>query len=413
MELKMKGFFNVQTPQQLLQKLSRFKPVASEEVPLEESLHRVLAADVASFVNLPEYPRSTVDGFALKAKDTYGASEKNPAILQVVGDIPMGKVSDIAIKDGEAVKIATGGMVPQGADAVEMVEYTEWVDSNTVHVFKTVSPLENVIETGEDIQQGELVLRRGSLIRPQEIGLLAGIGKVDVRIFLRPKVGIISSGDEIIPIEKDPRPGEIRDMNRYTIASMVRESRGTPIFLGIAKDRFDDLQKMIERGFKETDMVVITGGSSVGTLDLTGEVLRSFSRTEILGHGLSIRPGKPTLLADVDGKPFLGLPGHPVSAMVIFYLFGKTLLKILSGLSDETGAGISLKARAARNIPSVAGREDYVRVKLENRDGTLWAHPVFGKSGAITNLVHANGLIKIGMDDEGLEEGEEAEVLLI
>jgi molybdopterin molybdotransferase len=409
----MKGFFRVQTPQQLLQKLSRFKPLSSEEIPLEESLQRVLAEDVTSSVNLPEFPRSTVDGFALKAKDTYGASEKNPAILQVVGDVPMGRVSDITLKDGEAVKIATGGMVPIGADAVEMVEYTEWVDSNTLHAFKTLSPLENVIEAGEDIKEGEVVLRRGSLIRPQEIGLLAGLGRVRVRVFLRPKVGIISSGDEIIPVEENPNPGEIRDINRYTIASMVRESRGTPIFLGIAKDRFDDLKEMIERGLTETDMVVITGGSSVGTLDLTGEVLQSFSRTEILGHGLSIRPGKPTLLADIDGKPFLGLPGHPVSAMVIFYLFGKTLLKILSGLSDQADAGMPLKAKAARNIPSVAGREDYVRVKLENRNGTLWAHPVFGKSGSISNLVNADGLMKIGMDDEGLEEGEEGEVILI
>ena len=412
-ELSMKGFFRVQTPQQLLQKLNRFKPLPSEEVPLEESLHRVLAEDVTSLINLPEFPRSTVDGFALKAKDTYGASEKNPAILQVIGDIPMGKISDITLKDGEAVKIATGGMVPKGADAVEMVEYTEGVDAHTLHAFKTLSPLENVIQAGEDIKEGEVVLRKGCFIRPQEMGLLAAIGRISVRIFLRPRVGIISSGDEIIPIEKDPNPGEVRDINRYTIVSMVREYGGIPLFLGIAKDRFDDLKDKIEIGQKETDMVVITGGSSVGTLDLTGEVLQSFSRTEILGHGISIRPGKPTLLADIDGKPFLGLPGHPVSAMVIFHLFGKTILKILSGVSDGTGPGMSLKARAARNIPSVAGREDYVRVKLEKRGGAFWAHPVFGKSGAISNLVNADGLIKIAMEDEGLEEGEEAEVILI
>jgi molybdopterin molybdotransferase len=195
---------------------------------------------------------------------------------------------------------------------------------------------------------------------------------------------------------------------------MVKEAGGIPLFLGIVKDRFNDLKERIELGLRESDMVVITGGSSVGSLDLTEEVLQIFPGTEILGHGVSIRPGKPTLLADIHGKPFLGLPGHPVSAMVIFHFFGKPILKILSGLSREIiWHQIKLRAKASRNIPSVPGREDYVRVKLEEREGTLWAHPIFGKSGAISNLVKANGLIRIGINEEGLEEGEEAEVILI
>lgn len=409
----MKGFFKVQTPDQLLQKIGRFRPLASEEVSLEESLHRVLAVDVVSPTNLPEFSRSTVDGFALKAKDTYGASEKNPALLKVVGEIAMGRASTVLLKDGEAAKIATGGMIPDGADAVVMVEYTEGVDPHTIHVFKALSPLENVIQAGEDIKAGEVVLRRGRLLRPREIGILAGIGRTYLRVFLKPKIGLISSGDEIIPVDQKPSSGEVRDINRHTITSMVRESGGIPFFLGVAKDRFDDLKEKIDLGLKETDMVVITGGSSVGTHDLVGEVLSSFPKTEILGHGISIRPGKPTLLADVNGKPFLGLPGHPVSAIVIFHLFGKPILKTLSGLSDELEPRIKLKAKAGRNIPSVAGREDYVRVSLEERDGRLWAYPVFGKSGAIAHLASADGLLKIESDDEGLEEGEEAEVILI
>jgi molybdopterin molybdotransferase len=410
----MKEFFKVQTPEQLYKKIDRFKPLSSEKIGIEESLHRVLSEDIPSPINLPEFPRSTVDGFALKAKDTYGTSEKNPAILRMIGEIPMGQVSDIEVKDGEAVKVATGGMVPKGADAVEMLEYTEWVDSHTLHAFKPIPPLENVIQVGEDVKAGEVVLHRGHLIRPQDIGLMAGIGKTEVHVFLRPKVAVISSGDEIVPIENVPKPGEIRDINRYTIVSMVEEIGGIPFFLGIAKDRFDDLEEKIELGLKDTDMVVITGGSSVGTLDLTGEVLQTFPETEILGHGVSIRPGKPTLLADINGKPFLGLPGHPVSAMVIFHFFGKPILKILSGLSsDVVWHQIKIKAKAARNIPSVPGREDYVRVKLEEREGTFWAHPIFGKSGAISNLVRANGLIRIGINEEGLEEGEEAEVILL
>jgi molybdopterin molybdotransferase len=410
----MKGFFRVQTPEELYKKLDRFKALSSEKVNIDDSLHRVLSEDIVSPINLPEFRRSTVDGFALKAKDTFGASEKNPAILRLIGEIPMGQLSDIEAKDGEAVKVATGGMVPKGTDAVEMVEYTEWVDSHTLHAFKTLSPLENVIQVGEDVKAGEVVLYKGHLIRPQDIGLMAGIGKTNVHVYLRPRVAIISSGDEIVPIENVPSPGEVRDINRYTIVSMVKETGGIPLFLGIAKDRFDALKEKIELGLRESDMVVITGGSSVGSLDLTGEVLQIFPGTEILGHGVSIRPGKPTLLADINGKPFLGLPGHPVSAVVIFHFFGKPILKILSGLSREgIWHQIKVKAKASRNIPSVPGREDYVRVRLEEREGTLWAHPIFGKSGAISNLVNANGLIRIGINEEGLEEGEEAEAILL
>lgn len=408
----MEGFFKVQTPDQLYKKMDRFKPLSFEMIHIEESLHRVLFEDITSPIHLPEFPRSTVDGFALKAKDTYGASEKNPAIFQVIGEIPMGQVSDIEVKEGEVVKVATGGMVPKGSDAVEMVEYTEWVDSHTLHVFKTLSPLENVIQVGEDVKAGEVVLHRGHWIRPQDIGLMAGIGKTDVHVYRRPRVAIISSGDEIVPIEKSPALGEVRDINRYTIDSMVKEADGIPLFLGIVKDCFKDLKEKIALGLKESDLVVITGGSSVGTLDLTVDVLQTFPKAEILGHGVSIRPGKPTLLADIDGKPFLGLPGHPVSAMVIFHLFGKPILKMLSGLSKEGIWGqLKWKAKASRNIPSVPGREDYVRVRLEEKGGILWAHPIFGKSGAIGHLVNANGLIRIGINEEGLPEGEDAEVI--
>ncbi len=410
----MKGFFRVRTPDELYQELNRFKSLSFEKVAIEDSLHRVIYEDIVSPIDLPEFRRSTVDGYALKAKDTYGASEANPAILRMVSEIPMGQVSEIEVDEGEAVKVATGGMVPKGADSVQMVEFTESIDFGMLHVYKILSPLENVIQIGEDVKAGEKVLHKGHLIRPQDIGLMAGIGKIDVVVFLQPRVAIISSGDEIVPVEDVPLPGEIRDMNRYTIASMVREAGGIPIFLGIAKDRFNDLKEKVALGLRESDMVVITGGSSVGTLDLTSDVLRSFPGLEIMAHGVSIRPGKPTLLAEVDGKPFLGLPGHPVSAMVIFHFFGKPILKILSGHSREVvWHQIKVKARASRNIPSVPGREDYVRVSLEEKDGRLWAHPVFGKSGAISNLVRADGLIRIGINEEGLEEGEEAEVTLI
>jgi molybdopterin molybdotransferase len=409
-----KGFLRVHTPEDVYKKLYRFKPLSSESVSLEESLHRVLAEEVISTVDLPEFPRSTVDGFALKAQDTYGASEKNPGIVRVVGEIQMGQVSELVVNDGEAIRVATGGMVPSGADAVEMVEYTEWIDSRTIHISKTLSPLENVIQKGEDIKAGELLLQKGHAVRPQDMALMAGIGKTEVQVFLRPRVAVISSGDEIIPIQKTPEPGQIRDINRYAIAAMIRETGGVPLFLGTAKDRFEAIQEKMEEGLRESDMVIITGGSSVGTLDLTLDVLQSFAGTELLVHGVSVRPGKPTLIADVGGKPFLGLPGHPVSAMVIFHLFGKPMMRTLAGLSgEEVFRQKRTRARASRNIPSVAGREDYARVRLEEKDGTLWAHPLFGKSGAVAHLSQADGLLKIGINEEGIEEGEEAEVILL
>lgn len=410
----MKGFFKVQTPAELFQKLVRFKAVSSEKVPIESALYRVSAEDIVSPVSLPEFPRSTVDGFALKAKDTYGASEGNPAILEIVGEVPMGRISEIEIEDGQAVKVATGGMVPKGADSVQMLEFTECIDPRTLHVFKPASPLENILQVGEDIEVGEIALSKGRPVRPQDIGLLAGIGIQEISVFRKPRVAVISSGDEIVSIDQTPTPGQIRDINRYTLSAMVTESGGLPRFFGIAKDRFDDLKRVIEEGLRESDMVVISGGSSVGTLDLTLDVLASIPGSEVMAHGVSIRPGKPTLLAQVDGKPLFGLPGHPVSAMVVFHLFGRPVVKLLAGWNEGVAFHQrKIRVRVSRNIPSVPGREDYVRVTLEERDGTFWAYPLFGKSGAIAHLARADGLLRIGIHEEGLEEGEEGEVVLL
>src|SRR4030042_376943 len=231
---RMKEFFKVQTPDQLYRKIDRFRALSSEKVSLEDSQRRVLYEDIPSPSNVPEFPRSTVDGFAVRAEDTFGTSEKNPALLRVVGEISMGQVSDMELRDGEAIKVATGGMVPKGANAVEMVEYTESVDPHAIHVFKVLSPLENVVQIAEDIKAGEIVLRQGHWIRPQDVGLMAAIGKTDLLVYRRPKVAIISSGDEIVPVETSPKPGEVRDINRYTVFSMVKESGGIPTFLGIA-----------------------------------------------------------------------------------------------------------------------------------------------------------------------------------
>ncbi len=243
---------------------------------------------------------------------------------------------------------------------------------------------------------------------------MAGIGKTEVQVFLRPRVGIISSGDEIIPIEKTPTPGEIRDINRYAIASMVRETGGIPVFLGIAKDRFDAIKEKMEKGLKESDMVIITGGSSVGMLDLTLDVLQSFAGSELIAHGVSVRPGKPTLIAEIDGKPFLGLPGTSCLCHGHLSPFWQTHFKnpVRPVQEEAFRQDENQGQRPPGTSPLSPGREDYVRVKLEEKEGTLWAHPLFGKSGAIAHLAQADGLLKIGLHEEGLEEGEEAEVIL-
>jgi molybdopterin molybdotransferase len=414
-KVEMKGFLRVQSPEVLLRKLDRFEPLSSTEtVCFEDCSKRVLSEDIPSPVDLPAFRRSTVDGVALRAKDTYGASEKTPVSIDVVGEVPMGRVVSLRVADGQGVKVATGAMVPEGADAVQMLEYTKGLDSATCHVFKPVSPLENVIQIGEDVRRGEIVLRKRHVLRPQDIGLMAGLGITSVPVFTQPRVGIISSGDEIVPVENVPALGEVRDINRYTISSLVRENNGVPFFCGIVEDRVEILVEKIRSGLEQADMLIITGGSSVGSLDLTVEVLQSFTGTEVIAHGISIRPGKPTLLAVIEGKPFLGLPGHPVSALVIFHLFGRPILRTLAGWSKERAFHQErVKAKAARNIPSVPGREDYIRVMLEERDGTFLAHPLFGKSGALSHLVKADGLLKIGVDEEGLEEGSEAEVVLL
>jgi molybdopterin molybdotransferase len=407
------AFFNVKTPSQVYPILEGFGPLGTERIALGKSLNRILGEDVISPIALPPFDRSTVDGFAVKARDTFGTSESNPTLINVIGEVLMGQATDLVVSQGEAVQVPTGGVIPKGADAVIMVEFTELAAGRTIQVKKPVSPLENVSQQGEDIKKGERILSKGHRIRSQDMGALAGLGKSRVMVYEKPRVAIVSSGDEIVDITKKPRFGEIRDVNRYSLSAQVESAGGAPLFIGIARDRFDELKCLCEKGLQRAHMLMISGGSSVGTLDYTTDVIKSFPDSEILVHGVSLRPGKPTIIGCSGGKPVVGLPGHPVSAMVVFDLFLKPLIWRLAG-----HAGLlwprekRLPAILSRNVPSPPGREDYIRVMAEEKDGHVLAHPILGKSGSISTMVKANGLIKVDIDSEGLEEGSAVEVLL-
>ena len=406
-------FFRVKRPSEVYPMLDRFGPAGTEETALDRSLDRVLAEDVFSTADIPAFDRSTVDGYALKADDTFGASEGSPVLLVIVGEVMMGMATETVISHGEVTVVPTGGMIPQGADAVVMLEFSERVDERTIQIKRPVSPLENVMEQGEDFKAGDRVISRGHRLRPQDMGVMAALGKAQVPVYKRPRVAIVSSGDEIVDITAEPRLGQIRDVNRYTVSGQVEMAGGIPLFVGIAHDSLEKLRSLSEMGLEAGDMLVISGGSSVGTLDWTIEVIESLPESQILVHGLSLRPGKPTVIGRSRGKPIIGLPGHPVSAMVVFDLFIRPLIWRLSGYNGPTWPlGREVSAILTRNISSPPGREDYVRVRLEEREGRILAHPVLGKSGAISTMVHADGMIRIDIDSEGLDEGAPVTVLL-
>jgi len=404
-------FFRVQTTQQVKETLKGLTPLGGEGVVLENASGRVLAEDVICSDAFPPFDRSAMDGYALRAKDTFGASEGSPALLEVCGEVKMGEKPAIGVGPAGAVRISTGGMLPEGADAVVMVEYTQVIDERTIEVFRAVAPGENVIQQGEDIKEGERILEKGHRLRPQDLGALASLGRGMVRVYRRPRVGIISSGDEVVPIDSVPQGGEIRDTNRYTLWALTLEAGGEPFHFGIAKDELRDLQGKLEEGLAKSDVVVISGGSSVGTRDLTIEAIGSLAQAEILLHGVALSPGKPTILAKVGEKVIWGLPGHPVSAMVIFITLVAPSLWRMGGRKDwDTPYPWTLRAKASRNIPSAQGREDYVRVKFALEGDELVAVPIFGKSGSISTMVKGDGLLRVEMDSEGVEEGEEVEV---
>ncbi len=408
----MKDFFTVTPLHAVFEKIGGFPVVGGETVPLWEANNRILAEDIVSDMDIPGFARSTVDGYAVCASSTFGASETNPAYLTLKGAVAMGKTPDFSVFAGEAGRISTGGMLPPGSDSVVMLEHANEIDDATLEVYKSVPPMGNVIAEAEDIPKNQTVLFAGTRIRPQEVGLLAALGKERVPVFKKPVIGLISTGDEIVDIQSRPGPGQIRDINTYTLYSQIQNAGAIPKIFGRAADDREPLLEKCKTALSASDMVIVSGGSSVGTRDLTLEVIAALPNSEILIHGISISPGKPTILARADSKPFWGLPGHVASAMVVFDRVVRPFIAHAAGMDPSRNPRRPrISARLSRNLASAQGRTDFVRVKLEETEEGLLARPALGKSGLIHTMLKADGLIEIDANTEGLEKDAPVSVI--
>ena len=408
----MKEFFNVTDLDDALELRFGFRRMGQEEIPVQAATNRVLAEDIVADVDLPDFPRAIMDGFAVRAAATFGASDGNPAYINVPRTVFMGEIPAFSIGPGEAAKISTGGMLPKGADSVVMVEHTDAIDDSTIEVFKSVAPGQNMVAVGEDIPKDQIVLTCGQRLRPQETGLLAAFGRQSVRVFKQPVIGILSTGDEIVPIDTVPAIGKIRDINSYTLAGQVLQAGGIPVQLGIVKDDYEELLDRCKQGLAQSDMLLVSGGSSVGMRDYTVDVLAAIPDTELLLHGISISPGKPTILARSGHKVFWGLPGHVVSAMVVFHAVVQPFIDHISGLAPDRQRHVVCPATLSRSVASAMGRVDYVRVKLVAQGNAFIAEPILGKSGLINTMLRADGLIKIDKNTEGMDAGAQVNVRL-
>jgi len=383
----------------------------AEEVPLSAALGRVLVADVTAPHPLPQFPRSTVDGYAVRAADTVGASESLPAYLRVVGEVPMGRPPAVLVGPGEAVVMHTGGVLPPGADAVVMVERTQEARPGEVEVLRAVAPGEGVIPVGEDVQAGDLVIPAGRLLRAQELGGLAALGITRVAVVRRPRVALISTGDELVPPEAMPGLNQVRDLNSTSIGALVTAQGAIALPQGIVPDDAEALYQKAVKALAEADLLIITAGSSVSVRDMTATVINRLGSPGVLVHGVPLRPGKPTILAVCDGKPVFGLPGNPVSALNSARLFVVPTLRRLLGQPEPWRA--TVRARLAENTPGAPGREAFVPVRLEARADGLWAVPIFGESNLIFTLVRGEGVLHIPLGVTGLPQGAEVEVELL
>jgi molybdopterin molybdotransferase len=409
----------------------------SEQISVPDALNRVLAEDVLAPHPLPEFQRTTVDGYAVRASDTHGASDSLPAYLTLIGEVPMGDAPAFEIGPGQCALIHTGGMLPPGADAVVMLEYTQHIvgagsprtiaetnemgreylahTQSEIEISRAVAEGENVIRIGEDVAQGGLVLPKGTRVRPAEIGGLMALGITSVRAARLVKVGLISTGDEVIDPGQTPRLGQVRDINSYTLGALVEKSGGVAVRYGIVSDQFQALKEAAAKALSECDVVIVTAGSSASTRDMTAKVIRLLGEPGVLVHGINTRPGKPTILGVCNGKAVIGLPGNPVSALVNGYLFVVPVIEKLLGALPRPRA--TVQARLTVNLPSQAGREDWWPVKLTVSSQQLAvkydAEPIFGKSNLIFTLATADGLLRIHPDATGLSAGEIVEVVLI
>jgi molybdopterin molybdotransferase len=392
----------------LLENMPPMLPLPAERIDTASALGRVTAEAITAAEALPSFARSTMDGYAVRSSDTFGASDSLPVYLILAGEVPMGGQPMFPIQPGECALIHTGGMLPEGSDAVVMLEYTQVSRPGEIEVMRAAAAAENIIRAGEDLQVGQQVLPAGMRLRPSEIGGLMALGLHRVQVVKMPRIGILSSGDEVVPPEAQPQPGQVRDVNSYSLRALVEQYGGQAVTYGIVPDRAEMLEAALDRAFRECDAVMITAGSSASTRDLTAEVIQRMGPPGVLVHGVNVRPGKPTILAVCHGKAVIGLPGNPVSALVIAGIFVVPVIQRLLGLAVHRPRA-SVQARLTVNLASQAGREDWTPVKL--LPGNL-AEPIFYKSNLIFTLARSDGFVVIPADATGLAAGELVEVFL-
>ena len=397
----------VKTPEEVLALIeSEFIPVAETElVFLGTAMGRILAEDIAATEYVPDFDRSTVDGYAVRARDTFGCSDAIPAILPVQGEVFMGEGAEFALNPEECVAVPTGGAVPKGADSVVMIEFTEDYGDGTIGVGKSVAPGQNMIFRGDDVFPGKVILKKGRVLSSQDIGALAAIGRVQVPVVKKLTVGVISTGDELVPPEVTPAPGQVRDVNSPMLEAMLGAFGVNVVNYGIVIDNEAQLREMVEKAVAECDTVLLSGGSSVGVKDAACRIIESMG--SLLLHGIAIKPGKPTILGKTGRKALVGLPGHPVAAYFITRLF---VLPLLSRLMDKKQESYTVTAKVTENIGANHGRAQYQCCRLERKDGELFASPIRGKSGLITTLAGADGYFCIDRDCEGLPKFAEIQV---
>ena len=402
-------FFTTRT---VAEALAGFRPgrrTGTETVPLREALRRVPGEPVAAPHPLPGFARSTVDGYAVRAADTYGVSEGLPGYFAVAGTVVMGTEPDTAVTPGTAVIMPTGGALPPGADAVVMIEYTAETMPGTIEVVRPVAPGEGVVRADEDAKPGEVIIGGGRPLRPQDLGMLAAAGVTSVTVRKKPVVTIFSTGDEVVPADTPQlKPGQVRDATAAALAALVADAGGEPVLGGIVPDDPGALEKALRHALPASDVLVISAGSSVGVRDETANAVARLGEPGIWCHGLAIKPGKPTVLAECAGVPVIGLPGNPRSALVVFRLIGMPVVRLVGGCESPPPQP-STRARLSRDLASAAGRLDVVQVTV-GEDGV--ATPVFGLSALLSVLTAADGYIVIPDEATGLRAGSEVEVIL-
>lgn len=406
--MKNHDFFEIISRVEFETLLKSFTAVETETVSIADAFGLVLGENIVSPEDLPPANRSCMDGYAVNARDAFGATEGNPAYLECSATLKVDENPDFELQPGECAGIPTGGTLPDGADAVVMVEHTQELGAGTIEIRKSSAPGEHTMLKGEDTAKGDIIFQAGHKVRFQDVGLLAALGIKDVSIHRKPRVGIISTGDELVEIDSPQKVGTIRDVNSHTLRCLVNESGAEAVNYGIVRDELDKLESTLAKAVAENDLVLLSGGSSVGMRDLTVQAIESMQDSEILAHGVAISPGKPTILGRAGSKPVMGLPGQVTSVQVVMLSLVVPFLRHLMGQEDAfSGAERMLvQAELGRNTVSKPGREDYVRMKLTYRDGEQpLADPVYGKSGLLKTMIQADGLMIIPADTEGFYAG--------